>query len=333
MGRQRGPAAPAAVVADAADAVVIEMDGLGQDGRAQGSQGGAPAHRAAARRDGPVERLVRAVVIVVAAPGVEAGLGGFEAQKAAALQALGLAHGLGVAPRSAGRRLHKGSMPRRVSQTESLVEPFCRPPSFRSRGIAVVGDHRAGQAVPLEHPRQPLADRGVALVPASLRPEPITRMIVQHGQGKAALALAVGSAIQRAMALEIHLPQAVGRQGFEPPERLGRRGPALEQPAAPQNPGDRARRRHGRAGLASALQHPPDLPPSPGCPASVTRSNRSDTASLTRHGIDILPTATGRECHPSLRTGVVYVCGRYRGAAAPSLSLPSPTPPLPWPTS
>ena len=48
-----------------------------------------------------------------------------------------------------------------------------------------------------------------------------------------------------------------------------------------------------------------------GWPANVTKSNRSDMASLTFHGIGTLPIATGRECHPCLRTDVTYVSGLY----------------------
>jgi hypothetical protein len=58
-------------------------------------------------------------------------------------------------------------MLRRISQTErlvSLVGPFCCPPKLQDRRIAVVGDHRIGQAVPLEDPRQPLADQGLTIV-------------------------------------------------------------------------------------------------------------------------------------------------------------------------
>ena len=81
---------------------------------------------------------MRPVVIVVPAPAVEADLGSVEGQKAASLQEFGLhgamqslelAHGLRVPPLfSKMGRLQRGLMPRRISQTESLVslvEPFC----------------------------------------------------------------------------------------------------------------------------------------------------------------------------------------------------------------
>ena len=66
-------------------------------------------------------------------------------------------------------RLQRGLMPRRISQTEnlvSLVGPFCCPPKLQDRGIAVVVEHRIGQAVLYEDPLQPLANRGFARVRA-----------------------------------------------------------------------------------------------------------------------------------------------------------------------
>ena len=219
---------------------------------------------------------MRPLVIVVATPPVETGLRCGKVQKAAALQefglhgamhALDLAHGLRVAPffRQHGAA-PQGLEPRRISQTESLVSlvgPFCCPPFFQARGIAVVGDHPVRQSVHLENPRQPLANRGFARVGAGLGPDEMARMIVQHGQRQAALTLAVGPRVQREMTLEIHLPQEVGGFGLEPFERHGRRRFPLQQPTTPQDPGDRARRRYDRRGLDIALQNPPDLAPAP----------------------------------------------------------------------
>jgi hypothetical protein len=76
------------------------------------------------------------------------------------------------------------------------------------------------------------------------------------------------------MAFEIQLPQEVGRLCREPLERPWRRRLALEQPTAPQNAGYRARRRYGRAGLDSALQHLPDLPSAPGRVRAAQRQGR-----------------------------------------------------------
>ena len=80
-------AVQAAVVADAADDVVIEIHQLGQVGRH-----GALAHQVAAGRHVAVEGVVRPLVFVMTAPAVEPGLSGFDVQEAAALQELGL-HG------------------------------------------------------------------------------------------------------------------------------------------------------------------------------------------------------------------------------------------------
>ena len=240
-------------------------------------------------------RLVRAVVVVVPAPGVEADLGGFRVQKSAALQELGLhgavqplelAHGLRVAPLR-----QNGAAPERLDAEAERPDrkpgELCRtvllPLELQDRGIAVVGDHRIGQAVHLEDPRQPRADRGRRLVRASLRPEQIARLIVENGQGQAALALAVGPAIERAMTLELHLPRMVGRFCLDPLERHRCRSRTLQEPAAPHNAGDRARRRHGRAGLDITLQHPPDLPPAPHRVRPAQRQGRRRHRPPRRH--------------------------------------------------
>ena len=126
---------------------------------------------------------MRPLVVVVPTPGVEAGLGRFEAQKAAALQELGLhgpvqalelAHGLwmaGAAPQG---------LDAQPDQPDREPGELCRT-VLLSPGIAVVGEHGIGQTVPLEHPRQPRADGGLRLIRASLCPEQIARMIVKHG--------------------------------------------------------------------------------------------------------------------------------------------------------
>ena len=174
---------------------------------------------------------MRALVIVVAAPGVEPGLGGFEAQEAAALQQFGLQRS--VQPLEPAHRLRMaGAAPQRLDAEADQPDREPGRAVLPTTGIAVVGDHRVRQAVHLEDLRQPLADGGFALVRASLRSEQIARMIVENGQasddrGKAALAFAVGPAIQREVALEIHLPQEVGGVGFEALEGHGRRGLAL----------------------------------------------------------------------------------------------------------
>jgi hypothetical protein len=65
-------------------------------------------------------------------------------------------------------------------------------------------------------------------------------MVVQDGEGPAALAFAGGPPVERDVIFEIHLPQKVGRPCFE---RLGSRRHTHKKPAAPQNVDDRARRR------------------------------------------------------------------------------------------
>ena len=88
-------------------------------------------------------------------------------------QALDLAHRLRMPP-----LVGRGSTPERLDaeadqpdrKPGELYRTVLLPPKLQGRGIAVVGDYRIGQAVGLEHPRQPLADGGLALVPASRAP-------------------------------------------------------------------------------------------------------------------------------------------------------------------
>jgi hypothetical protein len=93
----------------------------------------------------PPSRFARAVVVVVPAPGVEAGLGGFKVRKAAALglqravQPFELAHGLGWRTCSAGGPTPKGSDAEADQPDRAPGEPgravLLPPPSFRIGGL------------------------------------------------------------------------------------------------------------------------------------------------------------------------------------------------------
>ena len=136
----------AAVVADAADDVVIEIHQLGQDGRRR-NLGGALAHQIAAGRHVAVEGVVRPLVIVMTTPAVDPGLGGCDVQEAAALQQFGLhgaAHALDLAY---GLRM-AGAAPEGPDAEENQPdresgEPgrtVLLAPKLQDRGIAIVGE-------------------------------------------------------------------------------------------------------------------------------------------------------------------------------------------------
>ena len=136
-------------------------------------------------------------------------------------------------------------MPSRISHRAKGGEGLS---SGRTPGRAVVHQHRGRQAVAAKSLGQHRAHGLVALVGAGLEHQREARVIVEHGQRMAADGCANGGEV----ALEVHLPEFVGRRAFKALKGARRRRRPVEQTAAAQDAGDSARRQ-----LWAALDNQP----------------------------------------------------------------------------
>ena len=141
-----------------------------------------------------------------------------------------------------------------------LEQPDGQPgPALTRRnapGPAVVDEERLRQSITPEHQRQPLLHRVALFVGAGRQADGIARMIIDHRQGMAA-----HLAGKPHPALEVHLPQKIGRGLLE---ALLRRDTARRRndPGVPAQ--DRVHRRSRRTAHPIALQTADDLAGSPG---------------------------------------------------------------------
>jgi hypothetical protein len=119
-----------------------------------------------------------------------------------------------------------------------------------------------------EHADEPLARGLILLRAAGLQPQSIARMIVDHGQRMTA------AAADGEVALEIHLPELIGRTALKALTCAGMLLSSLLQLAVPaQNLRDRTRRRH--LSSAAAMQNMCDLTPTPTIVAGLTNTQDS----------------------------------------------------------
>jgi hypothetical protein len=103
---------------------------------------------------------------------------------------------------------------------------------------AVVHQYGGRQPIAAKHPGQRLLHGGPGLVGAGLKQHGEARMVIEHGQWMTAAAVEQGK-----VALEVHLPQGVGRDMFEAlPGALAGGGGAIQQVGAAQDGGDGTRR-------------------------------------------------------------------------------------------
>src|SRR5882724_4321702 len=194
-----------AVLVDLADAVA----GPVLDGR-QGFGEGAWARVVAVGRHRQGERIVRPVVVVEMAPGVEGTLAVDEIAEAVGLQQLGLEGAMEALVLALGLRMVRPPMTDPHTQAQQPGgEGRVRLIAGIAPGRAVVHQHRQRQAVAPEHSHQAPPHGGLLLVAAGGQPDRIARMIVEYGERMAA------PRRQRKVALEIHLPELVRGRPFE----------------------------------------------------------------------------------------------------------------------
>ena len=117
---------------------------------------------------------------------------------------------------------------------------------------AVVHVHAPGQAEAAKHRDQMRLDGVRLLVLARLQQHRVARVIVEHGQRKAA------ALTDLKVAFEVHLQQVIGSFVFEATPRMNqRRRVGADSSVTFEDLADRARCRHKRQ---RSLQHLPDLP-------------------------------------------------------------------------
>ena len=209
---------------------------------------GPRAEAIAAGGDGQGQRLMGPHLVVLVAPGVEAGLPGgqigarrlpAEVALEGAVEALVLAQGLGVVRAAVADGDPQAPQPDRQGRVGmgGVIAP----------GTAVVDQHAVRQAIALEGRDQVAAHGGGALVGAGDQAEGVARVVVQDGQRMAA-PRPTGPA-----ALEVHLPEGVGIGVLEalPGARLAGAPRGVQPVVPPQDGGDGGGRRQGLDPLAS----------------------------------------------------------------------------------
>src|SRR5262249_23257368 len=155
-----------------------------------------------------IERLMRPILIVDRAPGIEGALHLVEIAEALECKDLGIKRAVETLVLAAALRMIGPA----VQNTDAKLEqPNAKSGPALSRRVtprsAVVDEEGLRQPVTTERQLQSALHGAAPLVGAGLKTQVIARMIVEHGQGMTAASVA-----QFDPALEVHLPEQVRRR-------------------------------------------------------------------------------------------------------------------------
>ena len=236
--------------------------------RAQLLREGSAAATITRGRDLQPERVVRPLVVVDLPPVVEALLAVRQVPKGlpdehlvleGSVEALVLAQRLRMIGPAVAHRHPQTDQPSRKARVE---RPLMTP------GRPVVHDQGLGQPVASEDLGEGRLDRRGPLVRAGLQAHGEPRVIVEHGQRVTALARLHGE-----VALEVHLPEGIGRVVLEPLPGLALGGLlGVDLPVAPQDLRDRTGR--GEPDVTQVEQASAQLAATPGRMLSSQGQNR-----------------------------------------------------------
>ncbi|MDB5741843.1 MAG: hypothetical protein JWR68_158 [Polaromonas sp.] len=212
-----------------------------------------------AGRRAQAQRIVRALVVVHAAPARKGALRLGQAGKAAPGQHLGFQRAMKPLDLAVGLRVVRRAVADPDAQADQPDTELAQAMAGQARaapGRAIVRIDAHRQPIALEHLRQVRLHAGRGHAGAGLQRQIEARVVVQQRQGVAA------PLAGRKVALEVDLPQRVGRFVLEALPGLGRfAGLGRDQAVAVQDCRDGAR--PGHIGQAQFAQTPGDLAPAP----------------------------------------------------------------------
>ena len=205
--------------------------GLVLDGRQRIGPGPRTGHIPAGGRLQPTG-FVGPHQIVLVAPAIEGRLGGRQRAEHAALEQLGAERPMQALVLALRLRMGRAAMADADPQPQQPHRQ--RRPGRRQSAAprpAVVHEHAVRQAVALEEPRETRLHGRARLVGTRLEGQQKAGVIVENSERMAPAA----PRAQRKMALEIHLPQLVGRRPLEPLRGAGLGRPRPQLPMPPQD--------------------------------------------------------------------------------------------------